>query len=196
MADHYYSENPQSESRAALCRAVFQGHALVFQTDAGVFSRGGLDRGTALLLEALPPLSGSVLDLGCGWGPVGISLSKAYPGLRVTMTDINSRAVALSRENARRNGVAPRVLQGDGFAPLGGERFSAIITNPPIRAGKQVIYPLFEKSPRHLLPGGALYLVIQKKQGAPSALAFLRGVFPQVRVLEKKGGFWVLEALG
>jgi 16S rRNA (guanine1207-N2)-methyltransferase len=106
---------------------------LTFETDAGVFSREGVDKGTALLLNALPDLSGNVLDLGCGCGAVGISAASANPGAYVTMADINERAVELSQKNVRRNSVAARVLESDGFSSLCGEMFSYILTNPPIR---------------------------------------------------------------
>jgi 16S rRNA (guanine1207-N2)-methyltransferase len=167
---------------------------LTFETDAGVFSRDGLDKGTELLLHALPDLNGDVLDMGCGWGAVGISVASAYSGVRVTMADINQRAVELSQKNVRRNGVAARVLESDGFSDLGGEKFSCILTNPPIRAGKQVIYGLFAQSAEHLLPGGSLYLVIRKQQGAPSALSYLDAVFKKTQVVKRGGGFWVIRA--
>ena len=194
MPDHYFSMSPESAHRPGECQAVYRGHKLYFETDAGVFSRDGVDKGTALLLDALPDLKGDVLDIGCGWGAVGISVAKAHPGTRVTMVDINSRAVELSKKNAQRNGVSARALQSDGFSALGEERFSFILTNPPIRAGKQVIYDLFAKSAGHLLPGGSLYLVIRKQQGAPSALTYLSTVFAKAQVKERGGGFWVIRA--
>lgn len=194
MPDHYFSKAPESTHRPGECQTVYEGHTLTFETDAGVFSRDGIDKGTALLLHALPPLSGDVLDMGCGWGAVGISVAKAYPAIRVTMVDINSRAVELSRKNAQRNTVSVKVLESDGFAALGEEKFSCILTNPPIRAGKQVIYDLFAKSAGHLLPGGSLYLVIRKQQGAPSALAYLNTIFLKAQVVERGGGFWVIKA--
>ncbi len=194
MPDHYFSKAPESAHRPLECRTSFKGHDLAFETDAGVFSRDGLDKGTELLLSALPEMSGQVLDLGCGWGAVGVSLKKAYPGAKVTMVDINSRAVELSKKNAVRNSVSVRVLESDGFAELEAELFSFIITNPPIRAGKQVIYGLFEQSARHLVPGGSLFIVIRKQQGAPSALHFLESVYDKVQVVEKGGGFWVIRA--
>ena len=145
MPDHYYTENPNSahdERRVAL-RAL--GNELTFITDAGVFSRDGLDRGTELLLDALPALSGRVLDLGCGWGAVGVALGKRWPELDIVMTDINSRAVGLAWRNLTENGVRATVVQGDGFAAVEG-KFDAIVTNPPIRAGKAVIYGLFAQA--------------------------------------------------
>ena len=193
MPDHYYTEIPSSahdERRVAL-RAL--GNELTFITDAGVFSRDGLDRGTEVLLEALPALSGRVLDLGCGWGAVGVALGKRWPGLEIVMTDINSRAVGLARRNLTENGVKATVVQGDGFAAVEG-KFDAIVTNPPIRAGKAVIYGLFAQARDHLKPGGALYVVIRKQQGAPSALKYLKEIYARAETVGRGSGFHVLRA--
>ena len=193
MPDHYYTEMPTSahdERRIAL-RAL--GNDLTFITDAGVFSRDGLDRGTEVLLDALPALSGRVLDLGCGWGAVGVALGKRWPGLDIVMTDINSRAVELARRNLTENGVKATVVQGDGFAAVEG-RFDAIVTNPPIRAGKAVIYGLFAQARDHLKPDGALYVVIRKQQGAPSALKYLKEIYARAETVGRGSGFHVLRA--
>ena len=104
MNDHYYTRTPQSESRPVSCEYTFRGIPLTFLTDAGVFSRGEVDTGTRLLLEALPEeLSGDILDLGCGWGVIGIAVARKWPACHVTLADVNTRALDLSRENARRN---------------------------------------------------------------------------------------------
>ena len=193
MGDHYYTEVPGSAhaERAVTVRAL--GQEMTFVTDAGVFSRDGLDRGTELLLEALPPLSGRVLDLGCGWGAVGVALGKRWPGLDIVMTDINSRAVELARRNLAENGVKATVVQGDGFQSVAGD-FDAIVTNPPIRAGKAVIYGLFAQARDHLKPDGALYVVIRKQQGAPSALKYLKEVYARAETVDRGSGFHVLRA--
>lgn len=194
MSDHYYTANPVSahdERRVALTAL---GNELVFTTDAGVFSRDGLDKGTEALLNALPvPMEGRVLDLGCGWGPVGVALGKKYPALEIVMTDINQRAAELARRNLAANGVQAQVVQGDGFAAVEGS-FDTILTNPPIRAGKAVIYALFREARARLNPGGALYIVIRKQQGAPSALKFLREVYDEAEVIDRSGGFHVIRA--
>ncbi len=193
MPDHYYTEMPTSahdERRIAL-RAL--GNDLTFITDAGVFSRDGLDRGTEVLLDALPALSGRVLDLGCGWGAVGVALGRRWPALDIVMTDINSRAVELARRNLTENGVKATVVQGDGFAAVEG-RFDAIVTNPPIRAGKAVIYGLFAQARDHLKPDGALYVVIRKQQGAPSALKYLKEIYARAETVGRGSGFHVLRA--
>ena len=193
MSEHYYTENPTSahDEREIAARAL--GNDLRFITDSGVFSRDGLDRGTEVLLNALPELKGRVLDLGCGWGAVGVALGKRYPGLEIVMTDVNRRAVELSRRNLELNGVSAQVVQGDGYAAVTGA-FDAIVTNPPIRAGKQTIYALFDQARDFLVPGGALYVVIRKQQGAPSALKHLRETYPSAGTIDHGTGFWVIEA--
>ena len=193
MSEHYYTENPQSAHDERLIEVRALGNVLRFTTDAGVFSRDGLDRGTEVLLNALPELTGRVLDLGCGWGAVGVALGAKCPGLEIVMTDVNTRAVELSRRNLVQNGVRAEVLQGDGFAPVTGT-FDAIVTNPPIRAGKAVIYGLFDRARDFLNPGGRLYVVIRKQQGAPSALKHLKERYKTAGVIDRGGGFWVIEA--
>lgn len=196
MNDHYYTRVPQSESKPVGCEYTYRGVALTFQTDAGVFSKGEVDTGTRLLLEALPEeMSGEILDLGCGWGVIGISIAKKWPGTRVTMADVNTRALDLSRENAKRNGAEVTCVESDGMAELAEKTFDAVVTNPPIRAGKQVIYRMFADAAARLKPGGALYLVIRKQQGAESCMKYLQTIYDTVEKLDKSGGFWVIKAI-
>lgn len=194
MNDQYYTADPTSESRPVPCAFPYRGHGMNFMTDAGVFSKGELDQGTRLLLDALPALSGDVLDLGCGWGAIGVSIARANPECRVVMADVNRRALQLSRDNLERNKTAAEVIESDGMAAVLDRTFDAVITNPPIRAGKQVIYKMFADAAAHLNQGGALYLVIRKQQGAESCVKYLKTLFGQVEKLDKSGGFWVLKA--
>lgn len=194
MNEQYYTADPTCESKPVPCAFPYRGHGLRFMTDAGVFSKGELDAGTRLLLDALPELQGDVLDLGCGWGAIGVSIAKAYPECSVVMADVNHRALELCRENLARNGCAAECLESDGMSALMDRRFDAVITNPPIRAGKQVIYRMFADSARTLRPGGALYIVIRKQQGAESCIKYLRTLFARVDKLDKSGGYWVLKA--
>ena len=195
MNDHYYTRDPQSESRPAECEYVYRGVDLRFRTDAGVFSRGEVDTGTRLLLEALPAeMSGEILDLGCGWGVIGVSIARKWPACRVTMADVNLRALDLSRENAKRNRAEVECVESDGMAAFAGRLFDAVVTNPPIRAGKQVIYRMFADASKSLKPGGALYLVIRKQQGAESCMKYLKTLFGEVEKLDRSGGFWVMRA--
>jgi len=196
MNDHYYSADPASEHKYQTAEWQYRGHVLRFLTDAGVFSKGEVDYGTATLLKALPEgMTGRVLDLGCGWGAVGVSVGKANPGCEIVMSDVNRRALELSEKNAKANGVAVRVVESDGLESVAGS-FDYIITNPPIRAGKQVIYKMFADSAKKLTEGGQLFLVIRKQQGAESALKYLKTVFDQVETVEKSGGFWVIRCQG
>ena len=196
MNDHYYTQTPNSEHKYAPCDYEYRGHMLHFTTDAGVFSRGEVDYGTDVLLGALPDeLSGRILDLGCGWGAVGVSVGKRWPGCAVVMSDVNERALELSARNARSNGVTAQTILSDGLSQIPGD-FDAVITNPPIRAGKQVIYGMFRDCAGKLRKGGALYLVIRKQQGAESALKFLKTIYTDVETIEKSGGVWVIRCRG
>lgn len=194
MGEHYFSEAPASAHDLRSFTLEHAGRTLQFQTDAGVFSREHLDKGTALLLRALPDaFAGAVLDLGCGWGPVGVCLAARWPQASIVMTDINERAVALSCGNLQANGLRAEVVQGDGLTHLS-TSFDLIATNPPIRAGKAVVLRLLEDSLAHLTPDGALYVVMRKQQGAESAQKHLQRLGAAVEIVERGGGFRVFRA--
>ena len=196
MNDHYYTESPSSQSHPAEARFDYRGRAFTLISDAGVFSRGELDSGTRILLSALPDrLQGRVLDLGCGWGPVGVLAGAGWPQARVTMADVNPRALALARRNAEQNGVRAEAVLSDGFDNLEGS-FDLIALNPPIRAGKETVYRLFMEAAEHLSPNGALCIVIRKQQGAPSAQKYLSGLFHSVQTIARKGGYHVFQCEG
>ncbi len=191
MAEQYFEAHPTSEHDLRDIQFSFDGVDFVFATDAGVFSREGLDDGTSLLLkEALPHLSGRVLDLGCGWGAVGVICKKLKPALELVMTDVNTRAAELARQNLARNAVCAQVVTGDGFEQVQGP-FDWILLNPPIRAGKQLIYSLYEDSARHLADKGTLAIVIRKQQGALSTREFLQTLFEDVRLVNRKKGYHI-----
>ena len=195
MAEHYYTNNPTSEHEERSFRAVFAGRVLAFDTDAGVFSKQHVDPGSELLCKALPDtLSGRVLDMGCGWGAMTIMTLARFPKVQMTMADVNERALSLAVSNVKKNRMEAAALLSDGFLKVEGE-FDAVITNPPIRAGKAVIYKMFEDAKAHLVSGGALYLVIRKQQGAPSALKFLKELYGRAEVIERDGGYWIIECI-
>ena len=189
---HYFTkDNDQLSSNRKTIRFHLRDLLFELETDNGVFSKSGLDFGTRVLLDALCLEPGStVLDMGCGYGPIGIAAARIF-GAKVTMADVNQRAVELARDNAEKYRLDITVVQSDGFANVSGT-FSVILMNPPIRAGKQVIYGLFGAAKDHLVEGGRLILVIQKKQGAESALGFLRSLYKTAEVIEKKSGYQVI----
>ncbi|MEI3607895.1 class I SAM-dependent methyltransferase [Pseudogracilibacillus sp. SE30717A] len=198
VSDHYYSEHPQSESITETKQVKLNNHTFTFTTSSGVFSKKGIDFGTKLLIESFraPDISGDVLDLGCGYGPIGISVAFQYKNRDILMVDINERAVSLAEENIIQNKITNALAkQSNGFENVKRKSFAAIITNPPIRAGKKVIYTFFEDSLDFLKEKGELWIVIQKKQGAPSAITFLSSLFSNVEVVEKEKGYYIIRAI-
>lgn len=170
------------------------GHRLSFLTDAGVFSKGGLDRGTRLLLETARVGEGAaILDLGSGWGAVSVALGVAR-NARPTCVEQNSRAAELCSANLERHRVQGRVCVGDGFGTVAGERFEHILLNPPIRAGKRVYYPWLRQASEHLAPGGVLWVVIRTSQGAKSLRAELVRLGAEVTDEAVEGGYRVYGA--
>ena len=195
MNEHYYTRTPVSAHHDRLIETTLLGRQMRFHTDAGVFSRDDVDPGSRLLIESAGPLNGRILDMGCGWGPVGLSLALENPSADVLMADVNGRAVELSERNRRLNGVVnARVIESDAFESVEGE-FEHILTNPPIRAGKQVIYGMFDEAFNRLTPGGSLTIVIRKQQGAPSAKKHLEEVFGNAEVIARGGGYWIIRSI-
>ncbi|RUS44254.1 class I SAM-dependent methyltransferase [Cohnella sp. AR92] len=198
MSEHYYTEKPKTASDRKAFAAELRGFKLQLTSDTGVFSRDGVDFGSRVLIDRMEiPIDASVLDLGCGYGPIGLTAARLAPRGHVVMVDINERAVALARENAERNGIANiSAMQSDIYAAVEGRRFDVILSNPPIRAGKIVVHRILTEAKDHLNPGGSLWIVIQNKQGAPSAKAKLQEVFGEDAVEEvgKDKGYRIYRA--
>ncbi len=196
MADHYYSKRPETAHERRSLETVLRGRSYRFVSDSGVFSKQGIDYGSRVLIEAMQlPAQASVLDVGCGYGPIGLAAATLVPDGHVTMVDINERAVQLAVENAERNGIRNvTIKQSDLFDEVRHERFDVILTNPPIRAGKETVHTIFELAYEHLNEGGALWVVIQKKQGAPSASAKIESLFGCVEEVTKDKGYRILKA--
>ncbi|MFB5763474.1 class I SAM-dependent methyltransferase [Paenibacillus medicaginis] len=196
MPDHYYSSNPGAEHDRRILEAELRGGKLSFVSDAGVFSKQGVDYGSRVLIEAMEfSENAAILDVGCGYGPIGLTAARLAPAGQVTMIDINERAVELAKENAERNRINNvTVLQSDLFQAVLGKRFDVILTNPPIRAGKEIVHSIFDLAFDHLNEGGALWVVIQKKQGAPSAKTKLESLFSRVEEVTKDKGYRIFKA--
>jgi len=197
MADHYFTQTPASKSDVRTIEAELRGMRLKFFTDAGVFSRSGVDFGSALLIESMQiPEASKVLDVGCGYGPIGITAAKVHPANAVDMIDINERAVELAKRNAEMNGVRNvHIWQSDLYEKVETRDYDVILSNPPIRAGKQVVFAIFSGAYDLLKDGGSLWIVIQKKQGAPSAFEKLQSIFPTVEEVTKEKGYRIYRAV-
>ena len=193
MAKMYFAENPDAEHDIHELKAQLLGQKMTFLTDAGVFSKKMIDYGSQALLKCLDfHKQESVLDVGCGYGTLGLTLVKAKE-VKATLVDINQRALDLARQNADRNQVLATIFQSNIYQNVEG-RFHHIISNPPIRAGKQIVHEVIAGSHAHLLDGGDLTIVIQKKQGAPSAKAKMEEVFGNCEILKKDKGYYILRS--
>lgn len=216
----YFEDNRDLASDPKELRVRLLGEDFRFWTDNGVFSKSGVDFGSRLLIETFEPSvgEGTLLDVGCGYGVIGIALAKSY-GLSLTGVDVNPRALDLAQKNALSNltitssGLSESLqrldeisdslsnlttaefLMSDGLSALTEQKFSDVVTNPPIRAGKEVVHRILSESFEHLTPGGSLWVVIQKKQGAPSAVKKLEEVFGNVEKVKQDKGYWILRSV-
>lgn len=194
MAKMYYAENPDSAHDIHELKVTLLGDKFSFLTDSGVFTKKMIDFGSQLLLNNLHFSEGdTLLAVGCGYGPLGLALAKVQ-GVKATMVDINNRALDLAKQNAEKNDVEAMILSSNIYESVSGY-FDHVISNPPIRAGKQVVHTIIEESKNHLLEDGDLTIVIQKKQGAPSAKAKMEEVFGNVEVVKKDKGYYILRSV-
>ncbi|WP_207696438.1 16S rRNA (-N2)-methyltransferase [Enterococcus sp. DIV0212c] len=198
MNNHYYTENPDLAHDLEQWSFELRGKKFQFLTDSGVFSRNTVDFGSRVLIDAfdleeLP--EGKLLDVGCGYGPIGLTLA-SLSGRTVEMIDVNQRAVALAQENAKKNHVENVDIHTSNiYADVHEKEYAAIISNPPIRAGKKVVHEILSEAHPRLLVGGTLTVVIQKKQGAPSAEKRMEEVFGNVEIVTKDKGYYILKSI-
>jgi 16S rRNA (guanine1207-N2)-methyltransferase len=191
VSDHYYSNQPSVAERLQEINVSLRGKTYRFMTNTGVFSKDQIDFGSKLLIETMAfNETSKVLDVGCGYGPIGILAASMVPHGHVTLVDVNERAVALAKQNIEKNKITnANALVSNIYEKVENEKFDVILTNPPIRAGKQVVHKILEKAYDLLNSGGALWVVIQKKQGSPSAWAKMESVFDQVEEVTKDKGY-------
>ena len=189
---YYFDKETDVKSNIVTTRAEIGGKLFTFKTDNNVFSKKGLDFGTRTLLESidLKSISGDILDFGCGYGPIGIFIA-ANTSSSVDMIDINERALSLAKENANINRVTVNIFESDIYSNIN-KKYDYIITNPPIRVGKKVLYKILVGAKNYLKENGHLIFVINKDQGAKSTMKDMEE-FYNVTLICKNKGFFVIE---
>jgi len=193
---HYFLNDKTIESKEKSYKINLFGLDFMFFTDLGVFSKDHLDFGSKLLIQNIQIKDHikTVIDMGCGYGPIGIYVAKKYPSLKVHLLDINERAVSLAIKNIKENNINNATASVSNLFENVSFKADVIFTNPPIRAGKEVIFKLYLESYLNLNTGGSLYVVINKKQGAPSSLQKIKEIFGNCEMIDRDKGYWILFA--
>ncbi len=194
--EQYFTKNPTTKKDIYKFDWNIGTERFYFYTSNSVFSKSGVDFGSMLLIETVvrdnKNHEGKILDMGCGYGPIGIALAKLIDKSTVTMADINERALEFAKMNADENHVEKRVsIINSSLYEKINDKFDIVVTNPPIRAGKEVVFSFYEGAYEHLNDGGKLYVVIQKKQGAPSTKDKLLSLFGNCEIADKKSGYFI-----
>ena len=195
MANQYFENNENLKSEIKKISYFYKGTEVFFFSDNGVFSKGGIDFGSNLLLKnvSLKNVT-SVLDVGCGYGTIGVTIAKLNPNINVTMVDVNKRAIMLCETAIRENKIEnAKVFESNIYENVD-QTFDLVISNPPIRAGKQVVHTIILDAYKHLNDCGSMYCVIRKKQGAPSAISALEEVYKTVEIVTKDKGYYIIRA--
>lgn len=195
---HYYINDPDLKSKYNTVKYTFRGYELSFVTNTGVFSRERIDFGTNLLINSFEDQdlkNKKILDLGCGYGVIGLSIAKAFSDSIVHLIDINERAIELAFKNAKTNIINNVTIYQSNLYQAVDERFDVIISNPPIRAGKDVVHQIVETGYEYLNQDGMLWVVIQKKQGANSLIKKIEEVFKNAIIVKKTNGYYIIKAL-
>ena len=189
---YYFDKNTTVESKEVTTRAEIGGRLYTFKTDNNVFSKKGLDFGTRTLLESIDikNIDGDVLDFGCGYGPIGIYV-KSNTEANVDMIDINERALNLARSNAKINKVDVNIFESNIYSNIS-KKYDYIITNPPIRVGKKILYEILIGAKEYLKENGRLIFVINKDQGAKSTMKDMEKYY-NVKLIEKNKGFFIID---
>jgi len=195
MSNQYFENNENLKSDIFEINYYFKNHTIKFISDAGVFSRKGIDFGSSLLLKTIciKESTKTILDVGCGYGTLGITLGLTNPNTTIDMVDVNLRALDLTRKNALANSVN-NIYESNMYENVN-KNFDMIVTNPPIRAGKKIVHGIILDAYDHLNVGGSMWCVIQKKQGAESAIKALKEKYKDVRVVCKDKLYYIIEAI-
>lgn len=193
---HYYTNNEDLKSNQETFTYNYKRYSFLFTSDNGVFSKTMIDYGSRVMLDNIIIKNDqkSLLDVGCGYGTFGICLKKRYPQLDVDMIDVNDRALSLAKINAKNNSVNVKIYESYIYDNVN-KKYDVIVTNPPIRAGKQVVSEIVSKSYEYLNENGEVWIVIQKKQGAPSTKKRLIEIYGNCDVIKRDKGYYILRSI-
>lgn len=192
--EHYFSRNSDTVHNVKIIKYKYKDFEISFKTDNAVFSKNKIDFGSDLLINSIESVGEKVLDFGCGYGAIGVSVAKNNFKSNILMIDINERAVGLANENCKLNDLEnAKAIQSNGFGSVR-EKFDTILINPPIRVGKIFLYNIYEEMPKYLNPKGELYLVVRKQQGGYSTRIKLNEVFGNCEICNKKSGYLILKS--
>ncbi len=200
MTEHYFTGKPSTKSDELTWNFSLRDKKFHFTADTGVFSKNTVDFGSRLLIETFEEpegVTGDFLDMGCGYGPIGLSLAASFRERTVEMVDVNQRALDLAKRNAKANQISNvRIYVSSIYKNIPKEKkFAAIVINPPIRAGKETVHQMLSEGYEFLTEQGTLTVVVQKKQGAPSAEKKMESVFGNVEVLARDKGYWIIQSI-
>ncbi|WP_047998947.1 class I SAM-dependent methyltransferase [Lactiplantibacillus herbarum] len=199
MTNYYYTHNPDIVHDEKQWNFEIFDHEFKFTTDNGVFSKRTVDYGSRTLLDAFDPKGlpmGPLLDLGTGYGPIGMALAYQSPERTVDMVDVNELALSLARKNTALNQISNvNIFTSDIYEQVTTTNYAAIVTNPPVRAGKEVVEAMLTGAYTHLVVGGTLTVVLQKKQGAPSAKKLMQATFDNCQIIKKDKGYYILQSV-
>ena len=195
MAHYFTNENNLKEDLHTF-KFRYHDHELTFTSDSGVFSKQFVDYGSRVLLEWIDlNQAQSLLDVGCGYGAIGLSLAKNKPSCHFTLVDVNKKALELCKQNAKVNKIDNvDIFESDVYANVN-KKYDVVVSNPPIRAGKEVVTRILVDSYEHLNDHGTFYCVIQKKQGAPSAKKNLKAKFGNCEIVARDKGYYILKSV-
>ena len=195
MSGQYFENNENLTSNINELTYYFRKTKMRFLSDNGVFSKGGIDFGSSLLLRTIDVKDAkTLLDVGCGYGTIGLTIAKTNPECFVEMVDVNFRAIDLAKQNMALNEIKNAEIFASNIYENVTKKYDVVVSNPPIRAGKKVVHEISLGSFEKLNDGGKYYAVIQKKQGAESLYKALQTVFPIVEVIDKDKGYWIIKA--
>jgi len=194
--EHYYTVEPTSKMKLReVTLKLKNGHEYKFKTVSGVYAFKKIDKATRILIDRMIVHGESLLDLGCGYGVIGITIKKEYPDMKVYMSDINKRAIEFAKINAKDNNVEVDIRWGDCYEPWKEMKFDMVVINPPLAAGKKVWLKMIKEAKDHLKSGGSLQIVAYHNKGGRRVKEFMRNVFGNVEDVWKEGGIRVYRSV-